>query len=294
MTKSVRKLQAEIDRALKQVDEVSPPPDASRVQGICSLNQLEVRLENANSLQMKEKIETEIKKEIKKLQRHRDFFKQLMKDSEVKDKTKITEARHRIEEQMEKFRELEKEYKQKKLTKVSYQTHNEIESKYIDHDQNDSSDQDNYSSDPDSADGSASPLSEPDTAPRPSSPELPEEADASIQPPSSSDKDWFNMLFVSSLKEISSKIEGQIAAIRQEKSKKKNKQQVVSMLLRPLEQRLQTNNVLASKVAEIQPILELVDSQRIRKVQVLATAYIRASGEHDHTPLATELELVIQ
>ena len=60
---------------------------------------------------MKEKIETEIKKEIKKLQRHRDVFKQLMKDSEVKDKTKVVEARHRIEEQMEKFRELEKEYK---------------------------------------------------------------------------------------------------------------------------------------------------------------------------------------
>jgi CCR4-NOT transcription complex subunit 3 len=112
MTKSVRKLQAEIDRALKQVDEVSPPPNSALcAQGICSLDQLEVRLENANSLQMKEKIETEIKKEIKKLQRHRDVFKQLMKDSEVKDKTKVVEARHRIEEQMEKFRELEKEYK---------------------------------------------------------------------------------------------------------------------------------------------------------------------------------------
>lgn len=90
------------------------------MQGICSLDQLEVRLENVNSLQMKEKIETEIKKEIKKLQRHRDFFKQLMKDPEVKDKSKVVEARHRIEEQMEKFREIEKEYKQKKLTKVTY------------------------------------------------------------------------------------------------------------------------------------------------------------------------------
>jgi len=75
------------------------------------LNTLESRLENANSIQMKEKYETDIKKEIKKLQRHRDFFKQLIKDSEIKDKGKMQEARHRIEEQMEKFRELEKEYK---------------------------------------------------------------------------------------------------------------------------------------------------------------------------------------
>jgi CCR4-NOT transcription complex subunit 3 len=36
---------------------------------------------------MKEKYETDIKKEIKKLQRHRDFFKQLIKDNEIKDKS---------------------------------------------------------------------------------------------------------------------------------------------------------------------------------------------------------------
>jgi CCR4-NOT transcription complex subunit 3 len=53
------------------------------------LNALETRLEHANSIQMKEKYETDIKKEIKKLQRHRDFFKSLIKDSEIKDKTKI-------------------------------------------------------------------------------------------------------------------------------------------------------------------------------------------------------------
>ena len=177
------------------------------MQGICSLDQLEVRLENANSLQMKEKIETEIKKEIKKLQRHRDFFKQLMKDSEVKDKTKVVEARHRIEEQMEKFRELEKEYKQKKLTKVAFQTHNEIESKYIEHG-SDSSDQNNYSDHSSDSDQSASPRSEPETASIPDSPTaLAEEADATAQLPSSSDKDWFKMLFVSSLREISTKIE---------------------------------------------------------------------------------------
>ena len=62
------------------------------------LNQLKSRLENANSIQMKEKYETDIKKEIKRLQRHRDFFKQLIKDSEIKDKTRMQEARLSIEE----------------------------------------------------------------------------------------------------------------------------------------------------------------------------------------------------
>ena len=84
------------------------------------LNQLKSRLENANTIQMKEKYETDIKKEIKRLQRHRDFFKQLIKDSEIKDKTRMLEARLSIEEQMEKFRELEKDYKQRKLTKVAF------------------------------------------------------------------------------------------------------------------------------------------------------------------------------
>jgi CCR4-NOT transcriptional regulation complex NOT5 subunit len=65
------------------------------------------------------------------LQRHRDFFKQLIKDGEIKDKTKMQEGRRLIEDQMEKFRELEKEYKQRKLTKVVFQNHNEIESKFI-------------------------------------------------------------------------------------------------------------------------------------------------------------------
>ena len=47
---------------------------------------------------MKDKHETDIKKEIKKLQRHRDFFKQLIKDSEVKDKSSLQQARRKIEE----------------------------------------------------------------------------------------------------------------------------------------------------------------------------------------------------
>lgn len=108
---------------------------------------------------MKEKYETDIKKEIKKLQRHRDLFKQLIKDSEIKDKSKMQEARRRVEDQMEKFRDLEKEYKLRKLTKVVYQNHSELENKYkFDSSDSDGSNPRDYSGDYGSSDAGDSPL----------------------------------------------------------------------------------------------------------------------------------------
>lgn len=59
---------------------------------------MESRLENANSVQMKEKYQNDMKKEIKKLQRLRDFFRQSINSTEVKDKTKLLEAKKRIED----------------------------------------------------------------------------------------------------------------------------------------------------------------------------------------------------
>lgn len=78
-----------------------------------------------------------MKKEIKKLQRLRDFFRQSINSTEVKDKTPLQEAKRRIEDQMVTFRDLEKEYKSKKLNKVAYQTQNEIHGKFM-FDSNDS------------------------------------------------------------------------------------------------------------------------------------------------------------
>jgi CCR4-NOT transcription complex subunit 3 len=46
---------------------------------------------------MKEKYELEMKKEIKKLQRVRDYFRSLINNPDIKDKTKLTEARRRVE-----------------------------------------------------------------------------------------------------------------------------------------------------------------------------------------------------
>ena len=71
-----------------------------------------------------------MKKEMKQLQKTRDFFRQQINSSEVKDKSKMQEARRKIELEMEKFREHEKEFKQRRLTKSAMQSINEVEGKF--------------------------------------------------------------------------------------------------------------------------------------------------------------------
>lgn len=70
---------------------------------------------------MKERYEQEMKKEIKKLQRIRDYFRQAIGNPEVKEKQKADEARKRVEQEMENFRELERELKRKAYSKRTLQ-----------------------------------------------------------------------------------------------------------------------------------------------------------------------------
>ena len=77
---------------------------------------LETKVENASTIPMKEKYRADMKKEIKKLQRLRDFFRQSVNNPAIVEQQKLIEARKRIETEMEKFRENEKEYKNRKLT----------------------------------------------------------------------------------------------------------------------------------------------------------------------------------
>ena len=67
---------------------------------------------------------------MKQLQKIRDFFRQQINSSEVKDKSKMQEASKKIEAEMEKFREHEKDFKQKRLTKSAMQNINEVEGKF--------------------------------------------------------------------------------------------------------------------------------------------------------------------
>jgi CCR4-NOT transcription complex subunit 3 len=61
------------------------------------LESLEQKLNNAPTQTMKEKYEMEMKKEIKKLQRIRDYFRAAINNPDIKDKSKPQEARRRVE-----------------------------------------------------------------------------------------------------------------------------------------------------------------------------------------------------
>mmetsp|Transcript_8847 Transcript_8847/g.26578 ORF Transcript_8847/g.26578 Transcript_8847/m.26578 type:complete len:641 (+) Transcript_8847:246-2168(+) len=101
-----RRLQTEIEKTLKKVDE-----------GVLVFEQIWDKVYSAATTSQKEKYESDLKKEIKKLQRLRDSIKTWQGDSNIKDKTKLDSARKLIEEKMEKFKICEKETKTKAYSK---------------------------------------------------------------------------------------------------------------------------------------------------------------------------------
>lgn len=57
-----------------------------------------LQVQNATNLNQKEKYETELKKEIKKLQRLREQIKAWQSSNDIKDKKPLLEARKNIEQ----------------------------------------------------------------------------------------------------------------------------------------------------------------------------------------------------
>lgn len=101
-----RKLQAEIDRTLKKVQE-----------GVDYFDEIWEKVYNAQNANQKEKFEAELKSQIKKLQRYRDDIKTWITNSDIKDKRPLTDARKQIETEMERFKVCEKEFKTKAFSK---------------------------------------------------------------------------------------------------------------------------------------------------------------------------------
>jgi CCR4-NOT transcription complex subunit 3 len=97
---------AEIDRVIKKVDE-----------GVELFDDIYEKVYSADTQNQKEKYETELKKEIKKLQRLRDQIKSWISGSEVKDKDQLLDYRRLIETKMEAFKVVEKETKTKTFSK---------------------------------------------------------------------------------------------------------------------------------------------------------------------------------
>eukprot|EP01084_Bolivina_argentea_P095476 171645_1 len=103
---SNRKLQMEIDRTLKKVDE-----------GVEEFDAIWEKVYSAQHQNQKEKYEGDLKKEIKKLQRHRDNIKSWISSNDIKDKKLLIDTRKLIETKMEQFKVCEKETKTKAFSK---------------------------------------------------------------------------------------------------------------------------------------------------------------------------------
>ncbi|KAL7696356.1 Not1 N-terminal domain CCR4-Not complex component/NOT2 / NOT3 / NOT5 family [Lotmaria passim] len=99
---NIKKVQTEADRLLKKVNE-----------GLEAYDELHEKLENAPNASAKERLEGDLKRELKKLQRHREAMKAFMQNDDYKEKTKMQQSRKRIEERMESFRAIEREMKTK-------------------------------------------------------------------------------------------------------------------------------------------------------------------------------------
>ncbi|KAG9317620.1 Not1 N-terminal domain, CCR4-Not complex component-domain-containing protein [Chiua virens] len=103
---AARKLQTEIDRTLKKVAE-----------GVELFESIYDKMQASTNQTQKEKLETDLKTQIKKLQRLRDQIKTWVASNDIKDKSLLLENRRLIETQMEKFKACEKEMKTKAFSK---------------------------------------------------------------------------------------------------------------------------------------------------------------------------------
>lgn len=103
---SSRKLQQEFDKLQKKVAE-----------GLQQYEDIYEKVTLTDNSNQKEKLEGDLRKEIKKLQRCRDQVKQWLGDSSNKlDKSVLQDNRSRIENAMERFKEVEKVSKMKQFS----------------------------------------------------------------------------------------------------------------------------------------------------------------------------------
>ncbi|OKL61706.1 hypothetical protein UA08_02340 [Talaromyces atroroseus] len=101
-----RKTQQEIDKTFKKVAE-----------GIATFEGIYEKIKSTTNITQRDKLEENLKREIKKLQRFRDQIKSWAAGNEVKDKTPLLEQRKAIETCMEQFKAVEKEMKTKAYSK---------------------------------------------------------------------------------------------------------------------------------------------------------------------------------
>ncbi|KIW61265.1 hypothetical protein PV05_01410 [Exophiala xenobiotica] len=118
MSMASRKTLQEIDKTFKKVDE-----------GIQAFEGIYEKIYSSNNAAQKEKLEDNLKKEIKKLQRSRDQIKTWAAGNEIKDKSALLDQRKRIEKCMEIFKAVEKEMKTKAFSKEGLSQNTKLDPK---------------------------------------------------------------------------------------------------------------------------------------------------------------------
>lgn len=104
-----RKLQQEIDRVFKKINE-----------GLEIFDTYYERHENCtNNPSQKDKLESDLKREVKKLQRLREQIKSWQSSPDVKDKDSLLDYRRSVEIAMEKYKAVEKASKEKAYSNIS-------------------------------------------------------------------------------------------------------------------------------------------------------------------------------
>lgn len=103
---SARKLQQEFDKVNKKIAE-----------GLAAFDDTKEKMQSCEVPSQRDKLENDLKKELKKLQRSRDQLKIWLGDSSIKlDKSLLQENRTKIEHSMDIFKELEKSSKIKQFS----------------------------------------------------------------------------------------------------------------------------------------------------------------------------------
>ncbi|RKF75993.1 CCR4-NOT transcription complex subunit 3 [Golovinomyces cichoracearum] len=103
---AARKLQQEVDKCFKKVSE-----------GVAEFESIYEKIEQSTNAAQKEKLEDNLKREIKKLQRLRDQIKTWAASNDIKNKGPLLDNRKLIETQMERFKAVEKAMKTKAYSK---------------------------------------------------------------------------------------------------------------------------------------------------------------------------------
>ncbi|EDO16143.1 hypothetical protein Kpol_1070p25, partial [Vanderwaltozyma polyspora DSM 70294] len=104
-----RKLQQEVDRVFKKINE-----------GLEIFDTYYERHENCtNNPSQKDKLESDLKREVKKLQRLREQIKSWQSSPDIKDKDALLDYRRSVEIAMEKYKAVEKASKEKAYSNIS-------------------------------------------------------------------------------------------------------------------------------------------------------------------------------